>query len=361
MYTHTPHTSTRLPQGSGPARQPPPPSRGGYTGFAFDSTLGYPGEGPESGHFLLAAAHKASTRKKYHAAVRRFLDWLGPEDPATAEDMDYALVEWMHELYMEEGGRCRSVAEAAVCGIKALIPRLKDQLHGTRQALRGWRRLKPPTPFPPLTWDLTVLLAVSMAKAGWVDTALATLVAFDSYLRIGELCSLSFDDVGFASERRLGARQAPAAFHLRRTKTGPNRFAELRDPHLAKCLQRWIAKRRRGAKGPGLSQPTAHLVFGQRPSTFRRRFKRAAAAIGLSPRYVPHSLRHGGATRDHLAKVPIEEILRRGRWASTSSARHYIQSGAALLLEATVPPATRALAARLADGSAAVFSALFEQ
>src|SRR5690349_2648427 len=43
-------------------------------------------------------------------------------------------------------------------------------------------------------------------------------------------------------------------------------------------------------------------------------FKSTCAALGLSERYVPHSLRHGGATRLHLQGVSIEDILLRGRW-----------------------------------------------
>ena len=75
------------------------------------------------------------------------------------------------------------------------------------------------------------------------------------------------------------------------------------------------------------------------PSTsqFRRCFKQACSYLGLSPAYVPHSLRHGGATHDHLRGLTVEDILRLGRWASTKSARHYIQSGRALLLTMEIP------------------------
>ena len=36
--------------------------------------------------------------------------------------------------------------------------------------------------------------------------------------------------------------------------------------------------------------------------------------------------------------MSLEDILMRGRWASTKSARHYIQAGPALLLSVAVPP-----------------------
>ena len=48
---------------------------------------------------------------------------------------------------------------------------------------------------------------------------------------------------------------------------------------------------------------------------------------------MPHSLRHGGASGDFLiwGGSRLEEILFRGRWASVTSTRHYIQMGPALM------------------------------
>ena len=53
---------------------------------------------------------------------------------------------------------------------------------------------------------------------------------------------------------------------------------------------------------------------------------------GEGVRFVPHSLRHGGASVDYisLGARRIEEILFRGRWASMQSTRHYIQQWPAL-------------------------------
>ena len=72
-------------------------------------------------------------------------------------------------------------------------------------------------------------------------------------------------------------------------------------------------------------------------SAFYRHFKHACADLGLSKSYVPHSLRHGGATHDFLRGLSLEDILHIGRWASIKSARHYVQEGRALLLSTSVP------------------------
>ena len=49
-----------------------------------------------------------------------------------------------------------------------------------------------------------------------------------------------------------------------------------------------------------------------------------------------------------LAGERLEDILMRGRWASTKTARRYIQAGPSLLLQLEVPTATGALAADIA-------------
>jgi hypothetical protein len=79
------------------------------------------------------------------------------------------------------------------------------------------------------------------------------------------------------------------------------------------------------------------FLFPFSAASFRRSLKLSCQELGLSSDYVPHSLRHGGATRHHLLGRPLEDILMRGRWASTKSARRYIQAGRSMLLSMSVP------------------------
>src|SRR6185437_14109276 len=70
------------------------------------------------------------------------------------------------------------------------------------------------------------------------------------------------------------------------------------------------------------------------------------------------SLRHGAATALYMAGVDIETILVRGRWASTKSARHYIQLGRSLLLAQKVAPDIRDIGKLVATCLCPVFKAL---
>jgi integrase len=167
--------------------------------------------------------------------------------------------------------------------------------------------------------------------------AIGVLLAFDAYLRSGELVGLRREDFATAGDLRLGGGTYRAALRLRSTKTGPEQWAEIRDETVTSLLQ-ILAD----------STPAGGLLFPFSTSSFRYYFKRACTGLGLKANYVPHSLRHGGATRDFLNGVTLEEILRRGRWASTKSARHYIQAGRAILLSVEVPSVLAAAGSTLA-------------
>ncbi len=324
------------------------PADGPSRRYEFDSTLGYPGEGPGSRSrkdFLLKAAFADTTRAKYEHAVAMFVTWLDRhrEHFHTIEELDELLVDFIHDLYVQHGGRCRSYAEAAVSGVAMVLPFVKGKLHSSALALRGWRRRMPSVSHPPITWDMTVCIAVHMVCKGRWEFGVATLLAFDCYLRVGELMSLTRDDVAMSDDPRMGSAYKGMSLRLKHTKTGSNQWVEVRRPCVQTLLQQLLDRK------PGRQRRRNNTLFGASPATYRKYFKAscAALAIGLSPHYVPHSLRHGGATHDHIVGWPLEEILRHGRWATTKSARHYIQAGRSLMLSTDVPPDVAELARTL--------------
>ena len=286
--------------------------------------------------FLVEAAYAPATVKKYSEAVSHFVRWCKRQylDPADPDDFDSCLTDYFHDLY--ESGFSKDDARCTLYGILMLQPRLHDALPLAVLALRGWERIVPSVAHPPITWDLAVLVAVHMARYGRWSFAVGTLLAFDCLLRIGELVGLQRGDVADSGDARLGSEYKGLALRLRKTKTGTNQWVEVRDPSVALLLRQLVRSTR------------SKFLFPFSAADFRSVFKATCASLGLSSRYVPHSLRHGGATRLHLQRVSIEDILLRGRWSSTKSARRYVQSGRALLLSVTVPKTIQAKAARFA-------------
>jgi integrase len=172
-----------------------------------------------------------------------------------------------------------------------------------------------------------------LAVDGHFRCAVGVVLAFDCLLRIGELVGLRVEDVADAEDARIGVDSVDMTLRLRSTKTGPNQWVVVENP-VVKTLVRQLVS----------TSPPDSFLFPFTASVFRNRFKSACSDLNLSPLYVPHSLRHGGATRLHLLGRPMEDILLRGRWASNKSARRYIQSGKAMLMTMDVPRRVQDLA-----------------
>lgn len=291
--------------------------------------------------FLIQSSVSSGTVHKYTRAVRAFISWCDENsyDINSDEEMDELLTLYFHDMYQNNNGGGRSLADDTFWGILKFRPRYHDKLHCAYASLRGWARLQPGTSYPPLTWELTVMIAATMAANGYHRHAVACVLAFDCFLRVGELVNIRVADIATTADRRIGAEYRGVAIRLRTTKTGSNQWVQVHD----KQVQQLLLSLRRDNGGRGGD----NNIFGFSASSFRSVFKQACACLRLSSRYVPHSLRHGGATRWHLLGRSVDDILIRGRWASTNSARRYIQAGRALLLTVDVAPALIATARTL--------------
>ena len=112
---------------------------------------------------------------------------------------------FMASVYQQDSGRRRQLAVNTVYGLYHNHPRIRHQLTESEQLLTGWTTLRPSVPHPPFTWPVVTLVAVTMALHGYADGALATLVAFDGLLRVGEVVNLCVSDVSALMTGGVGA------------------------------------------------------------------------------------------------------------------------------------------------------------
>ena len=289
---------------------------------------------------LLEAGFAPGTIKKYRPAVHRFLNWCHTtgSDAQTDDDLDELLADYFQQHHTENGGKGKSLAAVTLAGIRMYLPRLKTPSLPTASAVCArWNKSKPPVSYPPLTWDLTVVIALQLIRGGHFRFGVATLVGFHCLLRVGELTSLRREHFADHKDARLGAEYRKALVSIEKAKTGRYQSVTVDDPVVRQLLSDIVAKTKPGAR-----------LFPGGADGYRKAFKSACASLGLSEKYVPHSLRHGGATRMHIAGVPIADILIRGRWKSTESAKTYIKMGPALLMAMSAPEAVAKAAAVLA-------------
>ncbi len=260
--------------------------------------------------------------------------------------LDECVQDYICHLNVIYTDRNRQLAVNAVYGLYMLHPELRRQLRGSEGLLAAWQRLVPSVSHLPLTWTLTVAIARTMAENGYAECAIAALVAFDGMLRVGELVAIRVSDVSLPFDSRRGGpslsssqptlsfsthpsvRHSSSVFiRLAVTKTGVNQTAEIRNTDIIALLRHHITTR-------PVNSRLFHFPSAAAADHFRSVLRSACRALDLGEfNFTPHSLRHGGATHANMHMgESIEHVLHRGRWRSNSSARVYLQSGAAALI-----------------------------
>lgn len=271
---------------------------------------------------------KPTTRRLYELAVRKFVSWCdvgGLVDAALSfDDLLYA---YLIHLYSIRASK--SSAVYVVYGVLLLNPSLKSSLSLSQSALAGWNSLRESVSWPPLPHPVMIAMACSLCKGGSWLAGVGMLLSFDCFLRVSELCNLEVGDVIFSGHPALNGGKG-VALQLSQTKTGKNQFVIVRDTDVACLLEAAVAD--------AIVSNRSH-VFPFSPESFRLYMKAASSAVGVgSCGYVPHSLRHGGATQAFLMGETVEQIALRGRWKSNNSIRTYIQAGRALMALQKLPP-----------------------
>jgi integrase len=254
---------------------------------------------------LTEASVHEDTCARYLKAVELFRSWAVsrgglPTDPA---ELDKMVARYLDEWYLCGGGVAG--ANNLVYGLLFVDPHRVGSLRVSKRAIKGIKKLLPTKSWVPITLDLALLVAMWIAGCAALpphhrDLGLAVLVQFAALLRTGEVLNLRVSDVLFAGDLRRGSETAftTASLRLAFTKTGPNQFASVMDERITALLQAFVA-----------GKPSSAKLFRASGSVYRRLFKRACKALGLRERYVPHSLRHGQATRLFGLGVSAESLL----------------------------------------------------
>ena len=191
------------------------------------------------------------------------------------------------------------------------------------------------------------MIAGTLAANGYRSAALATLVAFAALLRINEFIHLTIRDVALPDDPRLGivGSTTHTVLHIPHAKTGKNQSATIHDPHIISLLSRFMSLRRNS--GASLDDSLFNI---ESDSIFRHAFNRVLGLLELTHcHFVPHSLRHGGATHALNHGAEMATVLQRGRWRSTKSAGLYLQQASASRLATVIPDHICRLAKELTD------------
>lgn len=279
---------------------------------------------------LLSKALAPSTAYSYRAALDAFEVWLEVErlPPVGAlrfipDELDHYAAEYIAACWSKDRTKGKTKARNVPYALRAAFPGIA-RLPTAERAAKAWHRDFPSVRYPPMSQEVMAAVALRMALNGhWLSAAQA-VISFHCMNRVNECAQLLREHVflGDMAGGRVAAFGAKYGFRIPRAKGVDEAFCEVHDPNAKAMLQ--IA-----CEGV----PNGAHVFPN-ASAFRRHLSEACAQLGLSDKYVPHSLRHGGATHRHLMGQQMQDIQLAGRWAVARSTERYIQPGRNLLLDA---------------------------
>lgn len=290
---------------------------------------------------LRASKVKPRTLKLYAQAVEDFREWakLHRRTLRSHRDVDESMCLYLNDLC--EDGVNISYGSYTIYGwiLLASSEHLdsRQQLPFAKQSLRGWKSRFPGhvrSGVDLVIWDL---IALQCFQNGCPLAAVAILIQGDTYLRAGELFSLT--------KRHLIPPRAARSRGIWGVIVGlledglPCKNKDFDDCVLFNSgprhdVNQMVAMlyKRRISDTTSLLNPLTH-------SGYNDAIKAAAQALGLSSLQLSaHNLRHSGASHDcfHAVRTP-DEIQARGRWKCAESVRRYRRPGRMLLSQKNVP------------------------
>ena len=288
----------------------------------------------------------SGTRAAYAAQLRSFMEHAGISHEELLTHSARRIDRWL-SLFIQHSYDAQRPYSYAQHALHAVVYHRQDLKLGglliSRQCLRGWKNKHQVKSHPPLTWELTVVIACTLARSGYHAPAVAMLLGFDCYLRVSEITGLRRCDIVMSNDARMGRAHTGMAVCLPRSKTGLNQSVSVQNPDVATLLSHWI-------KSLPRTIGTTGRIFDFSPAWLGRLMRNACVSLGVGHiPYVPHSLRHGGATADFLRLGNVEHVHFRGRWKSIESLRTYIQQARALLAAVDVPEELNQLGIELSD------------
>jgi len=288
------------------------------------------------GFDLRLGRYKPSTVKRYKKAVQDWCVWCNAmgQEPRNVKEVDLCVAEYLQEQYVNNHGVGKGKAAHLVKGLVMLYPEWSKRLPRAWRAVKSWHQLMPAVSYPPMSWDVACVVAVVMAARGFERHAVGVLLAHDCLLRVSELCNIKARNIADVGDARMGSEHHGVVIRLEKLKGDKvNLTCTIEREDVRRLVRRLLVKTR----------PNDRLSPFV-PRTMLNLLKRTCASLGLSERYVCHSLRHGGATSLYQRGATLPDIMMRGRWESDKMARRYIQKGEALLLDLQVPTRVASLA-----------------
>ena len=288
--------------------------------------------GVERDRYLRHITVSSVTANVYLLAVLFFEGWARRGRALLASNalVDRAMVEYFTVLFFDG----ESPAEGRNCLYGWIFHRTSEDgnkkgvFPAATRSLRGWTRRSRGSVVDPVPFGVVAMLAIFFAENNLIRLAVFVLLGFDTYLRPSELLSLGASSV-HAPARRAGPMFARSWSIVVAPATGDAETkTRLKDvtiiigdvrPHLLPVFEKFFRNN---------SRPK---FFNYELTYVERKFSDAMKSLHLPLRFTPHVLRHSGPSCDKFEGLrSLEDIRRRGQWASPASVQRYERHAALL-------------------------------
>lgn len=263
-----------------------------------------------------------------------YLQQLGRSWPTTFGEYDLIVSEYLEVLW--DSGEPKSLATYSLAGLQYFIPALKKNLPRSWKLKATWDKLELPCQAIPLDVDTLFAFVGYFWKTKQRVMALASIIGFNGLLRTGELLNLRKADCHRTDSGYLLVLQV--------TKGGQRRLIQDESVSITDALTIWCLDVLLEDKLPG------DWLVGLSGPMFRTRWNNLKKNLGLqSHRFLPYSLRRGGATWFFNHTGSFSQTMLRGRWQHLKTCKLYISEAQTSLTALALPQSTRNHLHTLAD------------
>ena len=251
--------------------------------------------------------------------------------PTSPEEFDLVTSEYLEILW--DLGEPKTAATYTLASIHYYLPQLKRKLPRSRQLKAVWDKLELPCQAVPLDLDTLFSIVSYFWFSDQAPIAMACLIAFNAMLRTGELLELRVGDCSPAPDCWV--------LQLRSTKAGQRRLLQDESVIIKDSLTIAALTFLTRNKNPG------DFLVGVSPHRFRKAWNVMKMHFEISHlKYLPYSLRRGGATWYFNHTGNFSRTMLRGRWQHLKTCKLYIAEAQMTLATLALPTRTQKLFAK---------------
>lgn len=279
---------------------------------------------------------RVRTSKRYRDILEKFLNWAEEERWLLERSRDADYVGYLYIEHIIMCGLPKSWGLALSAAIKFHDPEAREgKMPWLTEGVEMLENERPVQSHAPALLPHCIHIAVGQRCDGDPEGGMLTLVNHSGWLRPGEGAEIKLDDVHLPEEITLLAGGTSAIVRVaptgRATKVGRPQPAEI-DPGPGLVALRALMRRAR-------REGRQRLCVKGYPG-YAKSFVSAASKRLPGLNLTAHAPRAGGATEAKHRKMSEPRICTKGRWASRTAARVYLDQIGALAAAQRLPEAT---------------------